>query len=131
MTFYCPSCWVERAGTEDKRPACGANLQDLGTESYEEKLIHALRHPEPTVPLRAAMILGKPRLKSAVIPLIEAAERSNDPYLQEAVVEALGAIGDERSLPCLERLSREEALRVRVAGQRSIDRTGKHADQKQ
>lgn len=40
-------------------PCCGADLRDFTGKSYEEKLILALRHPEPTIPIRAAMILGE------------------------------------------------------------------------
>jgi HEAT repeat protein len=89
-------------------------------ESYEEKLIRALHHPEPTVPVRAATILGELRSRSAVEPLIEVAVSSSDAYIQEAAVAALGRIGDSRALSSLARLSRDGSLRVRIAAERAV-----------
>jgi HEAT repeat protein len=130
MTYYCPSCWAE-IPEGAKCPACAADLQRLGRETYEEKLIRSLHHPEPTVPVRAATILGDLRSKASVDALIEAAMSSQDPYLQEAVAQALGSIGDERALPCLERLSCEGAVRVRIAAQRAMGGIGATKDAKQ
>jgi HEAT repeat protein len=114
VTFYCPSCWTE-VGNASVCPACGAELRQFSDESYEEKLIRALHHPEPTVPIRVAAILGELHSRAAVEPLIEMALSSTDPYIQEAAVTALGTIGDARALPCLDQLSREGALRVKIA----------------
>ena len=119
MTYYCPSCWRE-VGSASACPACGAELQSFSKESYEEKLIRALHHPEPTVPVRAATILGELRSRSAVEPLIEVAVSSSDAYIQEAAVAALGRIGDSRTLSSLARLSREGSLRVRIAAERAV-----------
>lgn len=130
ITRYCPACWEE---IDDAAvcPACGADLQHLSKASYEEKLIRALCHPEPTVPVRAATILGELQSRAAVPALIEAALSTEDPYLQEAVVQALGAIGDERALPCLERLRQEGALRVRAAAERAQARINAKTDRGQ
>jgi len=114
MIYFCPSCWNE-IENEDVCPECGVDLKELAQEGYEEKLIRALRHPEPTVPIRVAAILGKLRSRAAVEPLIEMALSSTDPYIQEAAVRALGTIGDARALPGLNHLSREGALRVKIA----------------
>lgn len=125
LTHFCPECWKETRGLAIC-PECGADLQRHAEESYEKKLIGALRHPEPTVPVRAAMVLGKLRYRAATPALIEAAMNTKDPYLQEAVAQALGAIGDRKALPCLERLRREGALRVRAAAELALVRvTGK------
>lgn len=114
LTHYCPSCWNE-VGTVTSCPSCGADLRDFSGKSYEEKLILALRHPEPTVPIRAAMVLGELASQEAVNPLVDLAGGSPDPYIQEAAVEALGRIGDPRALACLNYLSHEGAVRVRAA----------------
>jgi HEAT repeat protein len=113
MIYFCPSCWNEIKNA-DVCPECGVDLKELAQERYEEKLIRALRHPEPTVPIRVAAILGELRSRAAVEPLIEMALSSTDPYIQEAAVTALGTIGDARALPCLNQLSREGALRVKI-----------------
>jgi len=119
VTYFCPSCWSE-VGTATICPDCGTDLQDFSGRSYEEKLIIALRHPEPTVPIRAASILGELRSQAAVEPLIDVATSVDDPYIQEAAVEALGRIGDIRAISCLDRLSREGAVRVRAAAERAL-----------
>ena len=119
MVRYCPICWSE-ADDDDCCRKCGAPLRQSTNESYEEKLIWALRHPEPTTPIRAATILGERRALAAVEPLIAVALSTRDFYLQEAAVIALGQIGDRRAQPCLERLSREGAVRVRQAAQRAL-----------
>jgi hypothetical protein len=119
VTYFCPSCWSE-VGTATICPNCGADLQDFSSRSYEEKLIIALRHPEPTVPIRAATILGELGSQAAVEPLIEVATSVDDPYIQEAAVVALGRIGDIQALACLDNLSREGAVRVRAVAERAL-----------
>jgi HEAT repeat protein len=125
LTHFCPECWNETRGLA-LCPECGADLHQLSAQTYEEKLIGALRHPEPTVPVRDAMVLGRLQYAAATPALIEAAMNTKDPCLQEAVAQALGAIGDRKALPCLEHLRREGALRVRAAAELSRARvTGK------
>jgi HEAT repeat protein len=118
LTYFCPSCWIE-IGAASVCPQCGADVGNLSGERYEKKLVRALHHPEPSVPIRAAAILGELGSRAAVEPLLEIAEANRDPYIQEAAVEALGRIGDLRALCCLERLSREGAVRVRMAAERA------------
>ena len=118
IAYYCPSCWSE-VRTVTVCPVCGADLRRLANEDYEQKLIRALHHPEPTVPIRAATILGLLGSQAAVGPLIELALSSEDFYIQEGAVAALGRIGDRRAVSCLERLGRDGALRVREAARRA------------
>jgi HEAT repeat protein len=101
-------------------PTCGADLHDLAGETYEQKLIRALHHREPTVPIRAATILGELGSRAAVEALIEVAVSSADPYIQEAAVVALGRIRDSRALPCLDRLRREGMIPIRTAAHRAM-----------
>lgn len=119
LAYFCPSCWSE-VGTANTCPNCGADLHELAGETYGEKLIRALRHPEPTVPIRAATILGELGSRAAVEPLIEVARFCKDPYIQEAAVEALGKIGDPRARGCLARLSQEGVIRVRYAARSAM-----------
>ena len=119
MIYFCPSCGNE-IKNEDVCPECGVDLKELAQEGYEEKLIRALRHPEPTVPVRAATILGDLGSRAAVEPLIEIGVSSEDLYIQEAAVVALGRIGDPRAARCLTRLRREGGLRVRNAADQAL-----------
>ena len=119
LTHFCPSCWSEIA-TEPVCLVCGTDVRDLSGQSYEEKLLQALYHPEPTVPVRAATILGELASTTAVEPLIRLAALTCDLYIQEAAVAALGRIGDVRALPLLNQLRREGALRVRISANQAI-----------
>lgn len=119
MISFCPVCWSE-VGEAGKCPKCGSDLRALDQSDYEQKLIRALRHPEPTTPIRVAEILGELRSAAAVEPLIELASGGSDPYIQEAAVIALGRIGDLRAVGCLQALSREGAVRVRLAAQSAL-----------
>jgi len=121
MIYFCPSCWSE-IKNEDVCPECGVDLKELAQEGYEEKLIRALRHPEATVPVCAATILGELRSKAAIEPLIVLAISNPDPYIQEAAVIALGRIGYERAIPHLENLALEGWLRVRRAARRAFEK---------
>jgi len=114
MTYLCPICWNE-IGRGEFCPQCGSDLRAVDDVDYEAKLIRALQHPEPTTPRRVAEILGKRRSKAAVPPLIDLGLSTSDPYVQEAVVVALGRIGDPRAQVCLEFMSREGTLRARRA----------------
>jgi HEAT repeat protein len=119
MVYFCPSCWrVVAQG--DVCSTCGADLQRFRGETYEEKLIRSLSHPEPTVPVRAATILGDLRSKPAIEPLIVLTISNPDPYIQEAAVIALGRIGDERAIPHLQNLTLGGWLRVRRAARRAL-----------
>jgi HEAT repeat protein len=66
-----------------------------------EKLVSALRHPDPQTVRRAAWILGRLKAREAVPALLDLGERTADPYVIESVVEALGEIGDMRARPFL------------------------------
>jgi HEAT repeat protein len=119
VTYFCPACWkeIERA---DACPYCHADLREFSDETFDQKLIRALCHPEPSTPVRAATILGERRCKAAVEPLIQVAVSSADPYIQEAAVDSLARIGDLRALPSLAQLKRDGMLRVRLAAERAI-----------
>lgn len=105
-------------------PACGAELESFSQESYDEELIRALHHPEPTVPTRAAAILGNLGSRAAVVPLMQLAECESDLYIQKAAVVALEHIVDSTAVPLLIRLEREASLRVRIAASRAIKPLG-------
>ncbi|MBM3860828.1 MAG: HEAT repeat domain-containing protein [Verrucomicrobia bacterium] len=116
MTFYCANCWAEVMATAQICPRCGDDiLARQARADFVEKLISALRHPEPTTPIRAAWILGQRRERRAVPALIQLARESADPFIIEAAVAALARIND----PCAEETLRWSAthptLRVRRA----------------
>jgi HEAT repeat protein len=85
-----------------------------------DKLVAALRHPDPTTPLRAPGVLGELRAREAVPTLMELAGSSPDPLLREAAVQALGRIGDPRSTHLLQRLAQSESVLVQRAATRAL-----------
>jgi HEAT repeat protein len=113
MIFYCPACWSEIDERDMTCRDCGADIIALDRRSYEEKLIAALSHQEPTVPLRAAWLLGRLQVREAVPALVALARRAPDPYIQAAAVEALGQIGDPSVRPMLADLAEHGPVLVR------------------
>jgi HEAT repeat protein len=89
MVFYCTNCWKEIDKGARICPYCGSDLSKLDNVSFADKLIHALNHPEPETPIRAANILGQLKVKEAVPFLIKRLENEKDPFIIEAVVHAL------------------------------------------
>ena len=71
------------------------NQSVLEQESFIKKLIRALRHPEPSTPVRATEILGNLKAKEALPYLIELTKASNDPFLVKAAVNSINKIEDK------------------------------------
>jgi HEAT repeat protein len=84
------------------------------SKDYLEKLILALRHPEPTTPIRAAWLLGKIRDPRAVVGLIEIVEETNDLYLAREADKALGAIDTPQARHFLRTLANHPARMIRA-----------------
>jgi len=123
MTFYCTQCWAEVPGAATRCPRCGDDIVARQARSdYTEKLIAALRHPEPTTPVRAAWILGERRERAAVEPLCRLVRDSSDAFLVESAVEALGKIGDARAVTALEWARRHPSPRVRQGAELALAR---------
>ncbi|MCL6472411.1 MAG: HEAT repeat domain-containing protein [Firmicutes bacterium] len=123
MIIFCPSCWSECKAKQKVCPTCGADLESLDRRGFSEKLISALRHPEPLTAVRAAWILGQIKEKAAVPQLIEVLSSSQDPYIQESAALALGKIGDGKAFDILaKKLSDPRAyLIVRLAAAKALE----------
>ncbi len=89
MTYYCVNCWQEIDKDLLTCPHCGYDLKHASEYSFVEKLIKALNHPEPETPVRAATILGDLKTKEAVQPLLSRLKNETDPFIVEAIVNAL------------------------------------------
>jgi len=121
MTFYCTQCWAEVPRSATRCPRCGDDIVARQARSdYTEKLIAALRHPEPTTPVRAAWILGERRERAAVEPLCRLVRDSSDAFLVESAVEALGKIGDARAAATLEWARQHPSPRVRRRAEQAL-----------
>lgn len=89
MTYYCINCWHEIKRDTVICPHCGYDQKKATNITFTEKLIKALKHPEPETPIRAATILGKLKVKEAESELLSRLKSEKDPYIIKALVDAL------------------------------------------
>ena len=116
LTYYCTNCWKEIEKDRKVCPHCKSEQEQLGRETFVQKLIRALRHPEPETPIRAAYVLGRLHALDAVPELINVIHESPDPYIAAACVEALGGIGGGAALDELKHILKlEHSVIVRRA----------------
>ena len=121
MTYYCTNCWKEIGAKQAVFSHCHAEQEQLTRETFVQKLIRALRHPEPETPIRAAYILGELRATAAVHELAEVLHSSPDPYIAAACAGALGGIGNAPALDELKRvLTPEHSVIVRRAAENAL-----------
>ncbi|ABU59951.1 MULTISPECIES: HEAT repeat domain-containing protein [Roseiflexus] len=92
MHLYCPLCFAEIG--EDQQdapcPVCGATPDAWRRRDYTDRLIYALRHPNPEVRMGAIISLGNRREPRAAVPLAECALAHPVDVVQAlAIVEAI------------------------------------------
>ena len=91
--YYCPACWKELVEDLPQCPHCGAEIHEIWrSKSYSEKLILALKHPEPSAVMRAVWLLGQLGDCRAVEPLKRLLETTHDVFVTRAVKVALSAL---------------------------------------
>lgn len=111
--YYCPKCHHDFPEELARCPDCGLDIKEYyDSRDYVDKLIAALRHPEPETPVRAAWLLGKIKDMRAVEPLIELVRETADVYAVRTGVEALGEIGSEQALEFLESIQNHPSVVV-------------------
>lgn len=116
--FYCPGCWRDFAKDVARCPHCGLDIPDFwGRKDLVEKLIHALHHPEPSTPIRAAWMLGQIKDSRAVPALIALVRETGDVYIARAAVRALGEIGNPEARAFLSTLTDHPAKMIRDEAQ--------------
>jgi HEAT repeat protein len=123
MTYFCTNCWKEIDKAASVCPACGSHQEQLGQESFLQKLIRALHHPEPETPIRAAYVLGELGASQAVDELSSILHSSPDPFIASACAEALGKIGGASALGALQAaLNASRSIIVKRAVQAALQR---------
>jgi len=125
---FCPSCWAELAEIALTCPFCGVDLADV-RQDYGDKLIAALRHPEPLTQRRAAYLLGLRAESSAVQPLMEVMDGAADVYVRAEAACALAKIGGAISWAKLEHTAadKHESFIVRRVAEQWL--ANRHLDQ--
>lgn len=126
LTRFCTRCWASNREDDSVCARCGAPLtrpEDNGVP-YTEKLLIALRHPEPETRERAATLLGvigepgDPRIVRALIQALEVDPRGGsvrDIGLQEAACKSLGSLGACEASGVLSRLALDESTALLVS----------------
>jgi hypothetical protein len=113
--FYCPHCWREVEENSPVCSACGNEIQhSWESKDFVEKLIAALNHPEPTTPVRVAMLLGEIKDARGVGPLITLASTSGDVFIVQAAVRALGEIQTPDAETFLSTMLQHPAMLIRA-----------------
>jgi HEAT repeat protein len=111
--YFCPFCWNEISKDEKTCPLCSGNIEEWDEKGFTEKLIDSLNHSERSTVYRACYILGEMRERVSIKPLIDLLNKTNDYFLMEEIVEALGKIGDERAVPFLIKMLNNRSFLVR------------------
>ncbi|EFL52315.1 conserved hypothetical protein [Solidesulfovibrio fructosivorans JJ]] len=100
--FYCPHCWYGLLDGIAIYPSCGREIkQCCEGKAFVEKLIAALRHPEFTTPILAALLWGKLKDQRTVASLASLAATSEDVFIAQAAVHALGEIKTPKAMAFL------------------------------
>lgn len=120
MHFFCPQCWKEINEKDRRCPYCGADILEYERKGFEEKLMNALRHPEPETVKRAVWILGKIKSLKAIKPLIELFSKTDDPFLKREILDALSEIGTEEALAFIKKCLNSEIGIVRKRAEEII-----------
>jgi HEAT repeat protein len=121
--YYCPQCWHDFPENHAICPDCGFNIKEFySSKDYIEKLIQALKSPEPSTPVRAAMVLGKLKDTRAVQPLMECVNVNSDVYIVLEAVRALGNIGTLNVMMFLRGLHDHPSKMIRDEVQSILDR---------
>jgi HEAT repeat protein len=124
--FYCPGCWKDFEKDFIRCPFCGLNIHVFwSSRDHVEKLILALRHPEPSTPIRAAWLLGKTKDPRAVAALIDLLKTTRDIYIARAAVEALGETGAPDAELFLENITTHPVTMIRKEVERILGKEGR------
>lgn len=111
-TRYCPACFAQNAWDDERCRACAMSLAT--DESYDERLLWALDHPDTATAMLAADLLARRDARSAIDRLIEATS-SPDPYRAAAAARALTGFDDDRAREAVESLRQHRSALVRRA----------------
>jgi HEAT repeat protein len=126
MIRYCPHCWKETPLDAVRCPHYGQST-DEGETDFVDRLISALRHPEPTrAGLAIDMLTEGFREPRAVQPLIALLGSTKDISVLVQAARGLGVLGDRHAVPALiEILKQPDALFVaRIEAATSLGKLG-------
>lgn len=74
MTFFCPYCFSKISKNQKICPFCHTDINAwMANTSYEERLIHTLKHPLSEARMGAIITLGNIASSASAIPLAQCA----------------------------------------------------------
>lgn len=127
--YYCPNCWNDFPENHSLCPVCGLDIEAFYEErDFFQKLIVALKNPEPETPVRAATILGMIGDRRAVAPLIEVLKKSCDYYIMRSIISALGMLGGKDARQVIEMYLCHRSVIVRKAALDAMKRLDSNKD---
>jgi hypothetical protein len=111
---YCPVCAERIEPSAKSCPRCSANLDEWSRKGFVDKLIGALDHPLYDVRMRAIIVLGKRREKSAERALVDCAMRHRADVVQGLeIVKSLRLIREgEATSWALDKLAKHHPARA-------------------
>lgn len=125
MHYFCPNCFAE-IPWEQRKAACPRCHTDAATWqqglSFDERLIHALKHPNPTTRMMTIITLGNHRLPAAADALVACAFASPSDVVQDLeIIRSLNKLPDGiTKSTALRRLTTHPAKSVRRAARASL-----------
>jgi len=123
MISLCPSCWRPLSHGAATCPSCGADVPSLDRQSYTDKLIRALGHPDAQTVARVATILATTAPGDAYVPLESSLWHYwREPYLAAAIVEALGLLDSSAARTVINEALGHESVIVRAAAAKALQR---------
>jgi hypothetical protein len=111
MFVLCPKCWNELKSTPASCPNCGSSV-DLYSREYERRLIAVLPRSGAERRAQICWVLAS-RGKRSAVPVLIGLLHDPDILVRVAALRGLGEIGDESTVPELERAAASESLAVR------------------
>ncbi|MFC4242907.1 HEAT repeat domain-containing protein [Gryllotalpicola reticulitermitis] len=121
MAFYCWACYGRNDHTTGACVHCGHEISPPAEATETQRLIWALRHPDPDVAIISARRLGAEGNAEAVSALREAIDRPPDPYVAGEALHsllALSTVDNEKQL--LERLAAGGPFMLRRQAERAL-----------
>ena len=113
MYFYCYHCWFDFEEKSERCPKCGKEQSSFSTLNFQDKLIHALDHPERLTLQRVIWIIGNLRLERA-LPRLAILSCNNQGFVILCeIVDTLIKIGNPDAIKIIENLSTHPSIIVR------------------
>lgn len=118
--YFCPNCWETSNEQAVICPHCHYDLTHYQSLTYDQKLIHALRHPVRENRMMAAQLLGDLRRPEAIKVFAEMLQTETDYYFIREIVGALRKISGKDSIALLRELQNHPSALVRQLVQNTL-----------